>query len=297
MIPSPASLVDRLVETATPYALILNLPYVIAVTAVAAEVAWLARAGPSRRRVLGSAATAAAMAAGALVVAVPYAAALRFLWEALATLRWEGAARVWDDHPAVGALLAFVAWDLVGWLYHLIGHRTRIGWAAHQPHHTGPDFDATLGLRQSWAPIHALLLHPLLALAGFDLKVILVCAALSNCWQVLEHTSLTIRFPQWFSAVVMTPAAHRHHHRRDGAPVNLGPVLTVWDRLAGTWIPAHAPAPTAYGLGSTSTANPLKIEAAGWIRLVRSRRPTGANREPRQPPPAASTATPDSVSR
>jgi len=263
--------IDRLVETASPYALAVNVPYVVGFAAVAAEVAWLSRAaGPTRRRLLTSAATATTMAGVALVVTLPMAAAFRILWEAEATARWDGAAHFWQAHPVVGAVAAFVAWDLSGWLYHLIGHRTRIGWAAHQPHHSGPDFDATLGLRQSWAPVHGLVHQPLLALAGFELRVILVCAALSGCWQMLEHTSVPIRFPGWFAAVVMTPTAHRHHHGRGAGAVNLGPVFTIWDRLAGTWVPAGSPAPREYGLAAAASANPVTVELAGWRHLART---------------------------
>ena len=256
------------------YALAVNVPYAVAFALVGAEVAWLARRpGPARRAVLSSAATATGMAAGALAVGVLYTAVLRVLWEAVATLQWDGAARLWEAHPVVGAVAAFVAWDASGWVYHRIGHGTRIGWAAHQAHHSGTAYDATLGLRQSWAPFHGLLHHPLLALAGFDLRVVIVCAAVSNCWQVLEHTSLPVRFPRWFSAVVMTPAAHRHHHGRWGGARNLGPFLTCWDRLAGTWVPPDAPAPVAYGPVEEPSSNPVTLELAGWRELLRGRSP------------------------
>jgi sterol desaturase/sphingolipid hydroxylase (fatty acid hydroxylase superfamily) len=266
-------------ELFTPYTLGVNVPYALAFLLVGAEVAWLARRpGPARRAVLRSAATASAMAAGAFAVGIAYTAALRLLWGLLATARWEGAATLWRDHPALGAAAAFVAWDLVGWAYHLIGHRTRVGWAAHQPHHSGPSYDATLGLRQSWAPFHGLAVHPLLALAGFDLRVVVVCAAVSNCWQVLEHTSVTVRWPAWFSAAVMTPAAHRHHHGLAGGAVNLGPVFTIWDRLAGTWVGPEVAAPTAYGLGGAASVNPVRVELAGWADLAR--RAAAAGRVP-----------------
>ena len=112
---------------------------------MAAEVAWLARRpGPVRRAILRSAATATTMAVGALAVGVSYTAALRFLWNLVATQRWEAAVAFWSDHRLLGVLVAFVAWDASGWVYHLIGHRTRIGWAAHQPHHSGEGYDATL---------------------------------------------------------------------------------------------------------------------------------------------------------
>ncbi len=260
----------QLLASATPYTLAVNVPYAVAFALVAAEVVWLARRpGPARTAILTSAATATAMAVGAFAVGVLYTAALRFLWQAVGSLRWEPAASFWHQHPLVGAAVTFVAWDLSGWVYHLIGHRTRIGWAAHQPHHSGEGYDATLGLRQSWAPFHGLLHQPLLALAGFDLRVVFVCAAVSNCWQVLEHTSLPVRFPRWFEATVMTPAAHRHHHGRDGGQVNLGPFFTWWDRLAGTWVPPHEPAPNAYGLPVRASSNPIAVELAGWVELVR----------------------------
>ena len=264
---------DRLGTLLSPYALAVNVPYAVAVAGVAAEVAWLARRpGPARRRILGSAATATGMAAGAFLVGIAYTAVFTGLWRAVAAFRWEAAADAWEAYPLVGVAATFVAWDFSGWVYHLIGHRTRVGWAAHQAHHSGPDYDATLGLRQSWAPFHGLLHHPLLALLGFDVRVVIVCAAVSNCWQVLEHTSLPVRFPRWFEAVVMTPAAHRHHHGRDGALVNVGPFFTIWDRLAGTWVPPDAPAPAAYGPARPASGNPVAIELAGWAQLAHARR-------------------------
>ena len=273
MMPVVDGLLDRLAETATPYTLALSLPYVLALTAVALEVAWLARRpGPRRVQVLRSAVTAAAMGAGAFfVVGVIYAAALGAAWEVLAGHAPAALTELWRRQPVLGAVIAFAAWDLVGWVYHLIGHRTRVGWAAHQPHHSGEAFDLTLGLRQSWAPFHGLAVHPLLALAGFDLRVILVCAAISNGWQVLEHTAAPVRFPRWFESAVMTPAAHRFHHGVDAGAVNLGPVFTVWDRLAGTWRPATTPGPAAYGLGRPTSANPIAVELAGWRELARAR--------------------------
>jgi alkylglycerol monooxygenase len=272
---------DRIVD-ASAYELAVSVPYALAFAFVGFEVCWLARrGGPAAVAILRSAATATAMATGALVVGMAYTAALRLLWSLVSTVGSEGAAAFWSRHPVLGAVVTFVAWDVSGWLYHVIGHHTRIGWAAHQPHHTGETFDATLGLRQTWAPFHGLVHHPLLALAGFDLRVVVVCAAVSNCWQVLEHTSFTVPFPRWLSAHVMTPAAHRHHHGREGGAVNLGPVLTWWDRLGGTWIPPDAPAPVAYGPAVPAPSNPLRIEAAGWLNLLRTR--TGTLSRPASP--------------
>jgi sterol desaturase/sphingolipid hydroxylase (fatty acid hydroxylase superfamily) len=170
----------------------------------------------------------------------------------------------------LGACAAFVVWDLAGWAYHWVGHRTRMGWAAHQVHHTGRGFDLTLGLRQTWLPVHGLVIYPLVALAGFRFEVVVVCAAMSNCWQVLQHLRAPVRFPRWLAAVVMTPESHRHHHGREAATVNLGPVFTIWDRAAGSWVPLGEPAPDAYGPEQPAPANPIAVEIAGWRELGRS---------------------------
>jgi sterol desaturase/sphingolipid hydroxylase (fatty acid hydroxylase superfamily) len=262
-------LLERLWATVTPYALAVSLPQAVALLAVTAEVAWLARRpGPRRRRVLSSAATASVMALGAVAVGVAYTGVFTGLWELMARARNDTLADFWTAQPVIGAVATFVAWDLAGWIYHLIGHRTAIGWAAHGVHHSGPDYDATLGLRQTWFPFHGLAHQPLLALAGFDLRVVFVCAALSNGWQMVVHTSLPVRFPHWVEAVVNTPASHRHHHGTDRELVNLAPCLTVWDRLAGSWVSPGTPAPTAYGPRTPAPANPLRVEVAGYRALA-----------------------------
>ncbi|HEU0132017.1 MAG TPA: sterol desaturase family protein [Mycobacteriales bacterium] len=254
----------------TPYALAVSVPYTLAVGFVAAEVAWLARRpGPDRAPLLRSAASAAGMAVGAFGVGLVYTPLLRLLWGLAGRGAPPALAAFWSRHVVLCAVVAFVGWDLSGWVYHVIGHRTAVGWAAHQAHHSGPSYDATLGLRESWAPFHGLLHHPLLALLGLPLRYIIVCAAFSNAWQVMEHTSLPVRFPRWLAAAVMTPGAHRHHHGRGGALVNLGPFLTVWDRLAGTWVPASVPAPLLYGPAVPAPLNPVRVELAGWLALAR----------------------------
>jgi sterol desaturase/sphingolipid hydroxylase (fatty acid hydroxylase superfamily) len=260
----------RLFELADGRDWAVSIPYALALGLAAVEITWLAhRPGPARRAVLRASATAGAMGVGALVVGVGYAAVLRPLWSAVGSLAPEGLAGFWRAHPVAGAMVAFVAWDLALFLYHWIGHHTAVGWAAHQPHHSGVDYDVSLGFRQTWVPFHGLAVQPLVALLGLDLDVILICAAVSNSWQMLIHTSVPVRFPDWFDATVMTPASHRQHHGRDGGSGNLGAVFTIWDRLAGSWVPGSVPAPVAYGPSDSAVVNPVSVELAGWRQLYR----------------------------
>lgn len=218
--------------------------------------------------------TAAAMAGGAVVVGVAYGAVFASAWSSLGRFAPGALVGFWQQNPVLTALCAFVAWDFSGWIYHLIGHHSALGWAAHSPHHSGSRYDATLALRLTWMPWHGLAHHPLLALVGFPFEVILGCLAVSNAMQALQHSSTMPAAPRWLSAVVMTPEAHRHHHTPEGARVNLGPVLTIWDGMAGTWRAPWTEPPKAHQHPVAQTASESgawRTELAGWRRLVAGR--------------------------
>jgi sterol desaturase/sphingolipid hydroxylase (fatty acid hydroxylase superfamily) len=235
---------------------------VLVVAAVVVEAVWLAHRRGVRR--LAEHPTAVVMALGSLVVAPWFLGAYDAAWDVLGPL-----APVRVRHPLAQAVAAFVAWDLAGYAHHRLGHRTRIGWASHQAHHSGSDWDLSLALRQSWLPLPALVTFPLVALAGVPLPAALGSAAVSNLWQALTHSAAPVSPPAWLAAVVVTPASHQVHHLASGRAVNLGPVLTVWDRLAGTWqappqrVPAVLPR-----RGDGRRAGPVAIELRGWRRLA-----------------------------
>lgn len=211
--------------------------------------------------------TAAAMAAGALAIGVAYSAAFVAAFALVSHVApHPGLA---DSHPIVAFAVAFVAWDLIGWLYHLIGHTSAVGWASHQAHHTGRTFDGSLALRQSWFPVHGLAVQPLIALTGVDLAVVVVCIAVSNVVQALQHSASLGRVPRWVAAVVVTPEAHRHHHRTGAGPVNLGPVFTVWDRMAGTWRAGPVPDGATYGERGPGDRGALAAVGSGWAQILR----------------------------
>lgn len=65
--------------------------------------------------------------------------------------------------------------------------------------------------------------------------VVVAAPAVAKAWQWLLHIGTPVRFPAAVAAVIMTPSAHRLHHEQR-LPVDLGPILTVWDRVAGTYL-------------------------------------------------------------
>lgn len=270
--------VARELSAASASTLLASTSTLICALIVLGEVLWIRVVAPQRRvSVLVSLGTGTVMAAGAVVVGIGCSAYLRWIWPPLLDLAPHRLGSLWDTHVLVGFVVAFVAWDAIGWVYHWLGHCTAVGWAAHQPHHTGTHFDITLGLRQSWTPLLAIFLYPLMALLGFELGMVVAVSAVSNVWQLLEHSSVDLRFPRWFSAVVMTPGAHRQHHVTAGA-TNLGPVLTVWDRVAGTWVANDERVNDVVLPDSSGSINPFRLELAGWVSLATARTSTKRSR-------------------
>ncbi len=266
---------ESAIAALSPLDLLVAATWVLILAFVCIEVLLVGQQGaPQRRAVRRRSAVAVRMAAGAVVVGVPYGAVFAFAWGHLSRLAPDQLAPFWQRHPVLAAAFAFVAWDLSGFAYHVVGHHSRLGWAAHSAHHSDAHFEASLALRLTWMPWHGLLHHPLLALSGLPLELVLGCLAVSNAMQALQHSCLLGRPPRWLAAVIMTPGAHRHHHRLEGKAVNLGPVLTIWDRVFGTWLPPDGapagPRPGADALLADPIARrgAFAAELHGWRQLV-----------------------------
>jgi sterol desaturase/sphingolipid hydroxylase (fatty acid hydroxylase superfamily) len=254
-----------------PATVVVAITYVVGFFLVVSEVVWISRTKAARRSILRSFATSSTMMIGALIFGQVSGPIFRNVTAVLSATSIDSVEQYWIHHRVYAMIAAFVTWDALGWFYHWIGHHTRIGWAGHRPHHTGTQYDLTLGLRQSWLPLHAFACYPLIGIAGFEAQTVLMCAAVSNLWQLIEHTSVDIHWPDWFRAMVMTPGSHRQHHGHRAGQfqqlVNLGPVFTIWDRLAGTWLP-EIERPVEYGVELGRSSGAIGIELAGWKELL-----------------------------
>jgi sterol desaturase/sphingolipid hydroxylase (fatty acid hydroxylase superfamily) len=161
---------------------------------------------------------------------------------------WAGA----DGSPwvIVRGLLFFVLSDLTRYLAHRALHESWL-WPSHRFHHSVSHLDWYAGNRA--APVHAVLfVAPTVVLAwGMQVGLVGVAlnAALGVVWNHVMHTNL--RIPEAFQRaaehLVTTPRYHHIHHSNDPAlgRANLGSILTLWDRLFGTYLdPDRVPAET-----------------------------------------------------
>jgi sterol desaturase/sphingolipid hydroxylase (fatty acid hydroxylase superfamily) len=154
----------------------------------------------------------------------------------LGLLRWLGAP------PALSLALGAALLDLTDYWFHRLEHRLLLPWRFHRVHHSDPAVDLSTSLRTHPG---ALVLHWLyqgvfIALLGVPFGAIslyyTILVAVSH-WQHANVDALPPALERAMRWLVNTPPVHRLHHSRsrEEAGVNFSDVLSLWDRLFGTY--------------------------------------------------------------
>lgn len=145
-------------------------------------------------------------------------------------------------------IIAFFVCDLVLYIYHLLGHKTRILWAAHVAHHSSLHYNISVGFRINFIHLfYRFLFWAPLCLVGITPQMILFLESLTAIWNFLIHTE-KIKKLGFLDMILNTPSNHRVHHASNPEYIdkNLGGILIIYDRLFGTY--AKETIPPVYGI-------------------------------------------------
>ena len=160
--------------------------------------------------------------------------------------------------------------DLSYYFQHRFVHRVRIGWAAHQAHHSSEYMNFGTALRQKWNPWFEFFFWLPLPFLGFAPWTIYVAFSFSLIYQFFVHTELVGKLPRPVELVFNTPSHHRVHHGSDPEYLdrNYAGILIVWDRMFGTFAEENR-RPT-YGLTKpVETYNLVKLQYGDYAEMVR----------------------------
>lgn len=138
-------------------------------------------------------------------------------------------------------VVSFLLIDLLAYLTHALFHGAPWLWRLHRAHHSDVVVDASTGVRHH--PVEALASAALqlivFAILGVPLLVVLAYGLITTLWQFVTHADVRLPEPidRALRLVLVTPGMHRVHHsvRMDEGNSNFGMVLSVWDRLFGTY--------------------------------------------------------------
>lgn len=163
-------------------------------------------------------------------------------------------------------ILGFVAWDFGFYLLHYYHHKSRLLWAIHLVHHTGEDFNLSLGIRNSWySSLSSIPFFWWMAVIGFTPTQFLVISVLHYSIQLYNHNSFYTK-PTLLDTLFVTPYSHRIHHANAKPYLNknFGSCLNLWDRLFGTYQRPVAAVAVQLGSHFPTTRNPYIANQWPW---------------------------------
>jgi sterol desaturase/sphingolipid hydroxylase (fatty acid hydroxylase superfamily) len=156
-----------------------------------------------------------------------------------------------------------------GYLAHRAMHVSPALWRAHRVHHSDPFVDVTTTYRTH--PLEVLwrflfMIGPVRVL-GIPAEAVIIYRLLSAINGVLEHAN--VRPSRFLDRVVsliwVTPNMHKVHHSNESAETdsNYGNILSLYDRLLGTFTATERASSVVYGLNDTEA-----LHAASLPRLL-----------------------------
>jgi sterol desaturase/sphingolipid hydroxylase (fatty acid hydroxylase superfamily) len=157
--------------------------------------------------------------------------------------------------PAWAGLLgAVVVLDLAWYVTHRSLHQTPWLWRLHAVHHSDPIVDVTTAIRQH--PGEGLVRYAFLLVFGLGFGVSPAGFVLYRIWSALQgqFDHANVRLPLWLDEaicwVTASPNMHKVHHAQDArlTDTNYSSILSVWDRLFGTFTPPRQGLDITYGL-------------------------------------------------
>lgn len=140
-------------------------------------------------------------------------------------------------HPAVQFIALALALTFCNYWLHRMLHSSWF-FEIHKVHHSAEHYGVLLPFRSH--PIDHYLARiyttASLSLLGVDATVLIAWMGLNAFYQSMVHSKLD--WPAWTGYVFITPAMHRIHHSTDPRHFNKNlSILTIWDKLFGTYHP------------------------------------------------------------
>jgi sterol desaturase/sphingolipid hydroxylase (fatty acid hydroxylase superfamily) len=138
-------------------------------------------------------------------------------------------------------VIVFLLFDLWMYFWHMANHRIGFLWRFHRAHHADIEMDTTTALRfhPGELVLSSFVRMPIIVLIGMSFTELVVFEVLLNISTLFHHSNLALpeNGDRILRTVIVTPNMHRVHHSIELRETNSNftSLLSVWDRLAGTF--------------------------------------------------------------
>lgn len=150
--------------------------------------------------------------------------------------------------------LAFLIYEFWYWLHHFLGHKVRLLWCVHSPHHAPDTINMVVGYNHHMleVPYMAVFLGFIPALCGVPLEMILVISIIDICWGSMLHASPHVISRRYgpLEYFLQTPSYHRVHHAKNPhyMDTNYNSMTLFWDWALGTLQVLRDEEPVVFGI-------------------------------------------------
>lgn len=157
----------------------------------------------------------------------------------------------------VKLLLSVLVLDFTSqYFVHFLLHKVRWMWRLHITHHTDKHVDVTTGTRHH--PLDFMIRETfalsVIILMGMPISYYFFYRMLTIPFTYFNHAniSLPLKLDKALSYVIVSPNMHKfhHHYQLPWTDSNFGNVLSIWDRIFGTYV-YDDPNKIQYGLDSS----------------------------------------------
>lgn len=195
---------------------------------------------PVRRRLRHAARNLAVAGINAIAIAVVFSTAT------VAVSEWSSSKAVGLLHlPAfpepLRQVVAFLVLDAWTYCWHRANHRVPLLWRFHRMHHSDPSMDVSTATRFHIGEIaiSSAVRLPVIVAAGIPLGVIVLYDFTLLLATQFHHANLGLpaTLDRLLRYAVVSPNMHKVHHSRERVETdsNYSSVLSLWDRLFGTY--------------------------------------------------------------
>jgi sterol desaturase/sphingolipid hydroxylase (fatty acid hydroxylase superfamily) len=196
------------------------------------------------------------------IAAADYAAQHRF-----------GLLNVIEVAPWTAFVAGFLGRAFLSWGMHILNHKVPFLWAIHRVHHADTRLDVSTTVR--FHPLEFVYTTPItlagIALIGVPPIALLIYELMDAGITVFSHAN--VRLPRWLDyplrIFIVTPDVHRVHHSsyQPETDSNYGAVLTIWDRVLGTYRSKGADALATQETG-LSECQDARSRSLPWLMIL-----------------------------
>ncbi len=147
----------------------------------------------------------------------------------------------------------FVLDFFVGWLVHFTEHKIPVLWRFHVIHHADNNVDVTTGLRHHpvESVLRGLFFFMAIFVSGAPMYAVMIYQTILIFATAFTHANISLptKIDKALSYFLVSPNMHKvhHHFKQPYTDSNYGAVLSIWDRLLGTFLKLE-PNKIVYGL-------------------------------------------------